>query len=310
MYNEHENIAKKTIWLRIAQTIINDHYRNGEFKIPIHLAMGHEAIAVAVDSVMQKNDILLLTHRNAHYNLARQGTLKEELDEYYLRKEGLAQGHLGSMNLNNPKRGIPYTSSILGNNMPVACGYAFGNKVKRTKAATFVVTGDGALEEGAFYESLLFMSSYDLSVILIIENNDWSLGTRTNERRAQIKIDSLLKGLEIEYVYIDSNDVLDYFKQIERIKTNAIENARPIVVEVKLTTLGYWSIQNEQFPKGKFVNYHSGPAPTVAKVMWDNYPVIKENEEDPLHILKKYYTKQELINFSNDALNRLMCEFS
>ena len=69
--------------------------------------MGHEAIAVAVDSVMQKNDVLLLTHRNVHYNLARQGTLKEELDEYYLREEGLAQGHLVSMNLNNPKIGIP-----------------------------------------------------------------------------------------------------------------------------------------------------------------------------------------------------------
>ena len=77
-------LAKKTIWLRVAQLLINDRYKNGDFKVPVHLAMGHEAVAVAVDAVMQQDDVLLVTHRNVHYNLARQGTLKEELDELKL----------------------------------------------------------------------------------------------------------------------------------------------------------------------------------------------------------------------------------
>ena len=46
-----------------------ERYKNGDFKIPIHLALGHETIAVSVDAVMQEQDALFLTHRNVHYNL-------------------------------------------------------------------------------------------------------------------------------------------------------------------------------------------------------------------------------------------------
>ena len=110
------NILKKIIWLRLAQVFVNERYKNGDFVIPIHLAMGHESIAVAVEAAMKEEDAIFLTHRNIHYNLARMGTLKEELDEYYLRETGMAKGRLGSMNLSNPDKNILYSSSILGNN--------------------------------------------------------------------------------------------------------------------------------------------------------------------------------------------------
>ena len=106
-------VIRKIIWIRLCQIIINDKYKQGDFEIPIHLALGHESIAVAIDSVMDVADTLFLTHRNIHYNLARVETLKEELEEYYLKKTGLAKGQLGSMNLSNPKKNIILTSRIL-----------------------------------------------------------------------------------------------------------------------------------------------------------------------------------------------------
>ena len=54
---------------------------------------------------------------------------KEIMDEYYLKESGLARGHLGSMNLSNTKKNIVYSSSILGNNIPVSSGFALGNKL-------------------------------------------------------------------------------------------------------------------------------------------------------------------------------------
>lgn len=304
------NLAKKTIWLRLAQSLVNDRSKNGEFKVPVHLAMGHEAIAIAIDAVMQKDDALLVTHRNAHYNLARQGSLKEEMDEYYLREDGLAQGRLGSMNLNNPEKGIPYASSILGNDMPVACGYALGNKAKGIEAATFVTTGDGAMEEGAFYESLLFMKTYDLAAVLIVENNDWSLATRIEERRAQINVERLVSGLDIEYVCLDSNDVVDYAQKLEAIRARAIENNAPIVVEVKLTTLGYWYMTNDQHPDGKFINYHCGTAPDVQACTQSVYPTIDETNADPLFVLNQHFSKEQLIAFSDEMLSNLKAELA
>ena len=89
-YKSNINIAKEVLRLRHSQMIVNEKYKSGLFKVPIHLALGHEAIAVAVDSVMEANDKLVCSHRNIHYNLARAKVLKPILDEYLLKKEGLA----------------------------------------------------------------------------------------------------------------------------------------------------------------------------------------------------------------------------
>ena len=308
MTNNNLNLVKKIIWLRIAQMIINEYYKKGVFKVPIHLAMGHEAIAIAVDNAMSKDDSLFVTHRNIHYNLSRQGTLIEELNEYFLKPEGLAQGRLGSMNLNNPSKGVIYASSILGNDMPVASGYALGNKLKKNGGVTFISTGDGAIEEGAFYESLLFLKSYNLAGIIIIENNEWSLATRINERRTSINIEKLVSGLGIEYFFLESNDIFDYSEKLEVIKNHSIESQSPKVVEVKLTTLGYWYMTNEQHPKGKFINYHSGPALEIIQSKMNVYPVLDNSVADPLYVLNEHLSTQKLVDISNEMLSNLKVE--
>ena len=258
--------------------------------------MGHEAIAIAVDLSMQDEDSLFLTHRNIHYNLSRMGSLKEDLDEYYLRESGLAKGQLGSMNLSNPSKNIIYSSSILGNNLAVGSGFALGNKVKNPNGVVFISTGDGAIEEGAFYESLLFLKSNDLPSIIIVENNEWSLGTKINERRANIDLKKLASSLEIEYLAL-----------IQKIRSEAVFNKSPVLVEVKLTTFGYWYLKNNDYPKGKFINYHAGPAPEIE---YKEYPIIESSNSDPLHVLTEYESIDNLTNHSRDLQLQLMTDIS
>ena len=64
-----KSIIKNIVWLRLAQLKINDYYKLGYFKIPIHLALGHETIAVCVNKIMNKNDHILPSHRNIRYNM-------------------------------------------------------------------------------------------------------------------------------------------------------------------------------------------------------------------------------------------------
>jgi TPP-dependent pyruvate/acetoin dehydrogenase alpha subunit len=307
MNDKKLKIIKKIIWLRLAQVIVNNRYKKGDFDVPIHLAMGHESIAVAIDSVMRETDCLFLTHRNIHYNLARIETLKEELDEYYLRFTGLSKGSLGSMNLSNPDKNIIYSSSILGNNLAVGSGFALGNKVKNPNGVVFIVTGDGAIEEGAFYESLLFLKSNKLPSIIIIENNEWSLGTKIEERRSNIDLKKLASSLEIEYSFLEKNDPFEYANQIELLRSNAVLNRSPVLIEVKLTTFGFWYLKNQDFPDGKFINYHAGPAPEL-KV--DEYPVIKSSNEDPLYVLTKYHPWESLKEIAIDLQEQLLTEIS
>jgi pyruvate dehydrogenase E1 component alpha subunit len=302
------HIARELIRVRVSQLKINEMYKEKKFKVPIHLALGHESIAVAVGRCMSAEDKLVLSHRNAHYNLARSDTLQAEIDEYLLKPaEGMAHAELGSMNLANEKVGIPYSSSILGNNLCVATGIALAEKVKHDPGVTIVVTGDGAMEEGAFYESLLNMKSLGLRALVIVENNRWSLGTEIQERRCPIDVRKLVSGLDIEYVNLSGNDTFDYVEKLQELRDRAVAENAVFVVEVNLTSLGFWYMKHEEFPNGKFINYHAGPAP---EVKLNEHLVLEETDRDPIHVLKKTLGPAEFESLSKGVVERVLGELS
>lgn len=292
-----KSIIKNILWLRLAQLKINDYYKLGYFKIPIHLALGHETIAVCVNKIMNKNDHILLSHRNIHYNMMATKKIKLELNEFSLKKNGLANGKLGSMNLSNEDKNIEYSSSILGNNLPVACGVMLGKKIKKTKGITIVVTGDGAIEEGSFYESLLLAKSLNLPLIFLVENNEWSLGTSIKERRCPIDLSKLSESLSMHYSCLEGNDPLTYINELKKIKKQSIKNNCPSIIEVKLKTLGYWIKQDEDNPNGRFINYHAGPARELKE---NNLPLIEQSLYDPIFVIKKYVSKEMLVDMTKN----------
>lgn len=300
-------IAKELLRVRFSQMIVNEKYKAGLFKIPIHLAFGHESIAVAVDSIIKENDHLVLSHRNIHYNLARTKALKPILDEYFLKKEGLAKGSLGSMNLANEEKNVIYTSSILSNNLPVAVGLALGQKIKASNGLTIVVTGDGAIEEGSFYESLLFLKSNSLGTLIIVENNRWSLATQIHERRSNIDLSRFAASLGAEYEKLSGNDIYHYVEHLKEIREHILKHNILIILEVDLETLGGWYVKNADGTKGRFINYHAGPAPEIALTEW---PEIERSANDPVFVLQKYFAPEVLQTMSREILKNIKKEIN
>ncbi len=297
--------AKEILRLRLSQLIVNEKYKAGLFKIPIHLAIGHEAVAHAVDSVMEENDKLICSHRNIHYNLARAGALKPMLDEYFLKKEGLARAELGSMNLANEKKGLVYASSILGNNLPVATGLALAQKVKHSGGLVIVATGDGAIEEGAFYESLLFMKSNALAALVIVENNEWSMHTRIEERRVNIDLPTLAASLGIGYEKLGGNDPYQYVERLREIKKRILESRSPVVLEISVTTLGGWYVESGGKKNGRFIHPHAGPLPETALAEW---PELEHSANDPVFVLHKHFSSDILKTMAQEILKGLKAE--
>jgi pyruvate dehydrogenase E1 component alpha subunit len=283
---DKKRIAEEIVRLRISQMIVNEEYKAKRLMVSVHLALGHEAIAAAVSEILEKGDYLIPTHRNLAYNLARAGKLRPILDEYCLRPTGLNGGHSGSMNLLNPERGIVYTSSILGGQLPVATGLAMAGKMVHKKNATIVMAGDGSIEEGAFYESMLMAQSLMVPVIFLVENNEWSMSTRIDQRRCPIDVALLSKSLGVRYAYLEGNDPYAYIETLKELRKFAVEHSMPVCVEVKVATLGERRLPaTPEFPEGEFINYHAGPAPEVALNEW---PMIKENDDDPVFALTKH----------------------
>jgi TPP-dependent pyruvate/acetoin dehydrogenase alpha subunit len=305
--SDYRKIASDVLRIRFGMMLVNEGIRENKFKIPIHLAFGHEAIAVAVKATMQEEDQLVLSHRNIHYNLAKADSLKVEMDEYLLKKSGLAGGQLGSMNLANEPAGIVYTSSILGNNISVAAGLALGKKVKDAGGVVIVISGDGSMEEGAFYEGLMFLKSNCLSSMVIVENNEWSLATRVSERRCDVDLEKYASAFGIKYEKLNGNDVFEYVEKLRAIRDYALKNKAPVCVEVEMTTLGHWQMETEEYPGGKFINYHGGLAPTVHLTDW---PILDDSTQDPIFVLPRYLNEAELKDMAREVLQRLKDEVS
>ena len=152
---------------------------------------------------------------------------------------------------------------------------------------------------------MVLKDSIKLKIIFIIENNQWSLATRIEERRSKIKLESLADSLGIGYCQLNGNDPFEYIKIIRENRVKTIKNKTPMILEVNLTTLGYWHKKTMENPKGKLINYHAGPAPTIEL---DDYPVICNSNEDPLHSIKKYINEEDLIKISKNMLEKLVAE--
>ena len=294
-----DRLARDLLRVRLAQMIINEKYQAKEFKVPIHLALGHESIAVALRHALRPGDRLLLTHRNAHHNLAHVERLQEQIDEYLLHPEGLNEGRRGSMNLQNEVRGLVYTSNILGNNLPVAAGLGLSLKLSGSQSIVAVNTGDGAMEEGAFYESVSFMAGNEIPALIVVENNEWSRASNLNERKHIMHLEQLAGSLGAGFVRLQGNDVVDYHSILTAARARAVAQSRPICVEVVVTTLGHWRQVTADFPEGKFINYHAGPAP---EVRLENGAKLADGDEDPVSVLGKRLSALQISTMAQEIL--------
>lgn len=268
---------KSVLKLRMWQMEINEQLKKKRFKVPVHLGLGTEALVVAVSSIVQKNDNLLLTHRNAAFNLIRATDPMSVIREYEMSPTGISFGQLGSMNLSNPERGVVYSSSILGNNISVACGFAFSQQISGDSSITVALTGDGAMEEGAFYEGLVFAKSHNLPLLIVVDNNDYSMASAISQRRCDINLQFICKSIGVNYLKLVGNDVSTYLADLDAVSKDLKINMSPIVIEASTTLL----------------NQHAGPTPgwptDPMQVDFSRGLVIAENSEDPVFVLKEKY---------------------
>ena len=117
MTRDAAQAARQVLQIRYWQHLINELLkRPGRFRIPMHCAFGHEALAVATQMAMREGDRLLLTHRNMAYHFAHAGAFEPVLLEYELSAAGLGAGyqqhsHSRKTSENRVQRGIMASDS-------------------------------------------------------------------------------------------------------------------------------------------------------------------------------------------------------
>ena len=159
----------------MVEEAIAARYSEQKNRCPTHLSIGQEACAVGVSAYLSKDDKAFSSHRaHAHY-LAKGGSLNKLIAELYGKATGCTGGRGGSMHLTDLDAGFVASTAIVANSIPVATGQALHQQLQNQKSLTVAYFGDGATEEGAFYESVNFAAVRKLPVLYVCENNQYSV---------------------------------------------------------------------------------------------------------------------------------------
>ena len=218
--------------IRSVEEEISKRYSEGKMRCPTHLSIGQEAVPSAFSQIAKKNDFAVSSHRgHAHY-LAKGGNLKSMLAEIYGKKTGCSGGKGGSMHLIDLAVNFMGTSAIVGNSIPVGVGLGMSAKIKNTKQVSFIFFGDGAIEEGVFYESINFAIVKKLPVVFICENNLYSVYSPFSVRQPKGRsIFKMVEAMGSKVMQCDGNDVIKVYKILEKAANETRRGRGPYFLE-------------------------------------------------------------------------------
>jgi len=172
------DFLRNMIRIREFEESLRAMYFNGElFGVAPHTSCGQEAMAVGVCSALMENDYILTTHRGHGHCIAKGAEMKYMLAELFGKPTGYCKGRGGTMHIADISHGILGANGVVAAGMPMANGVGLAIKRKGTRQVCVCFFGDGASNQGAFYESLNFAAVFKLPVVFVCENNMYGLST-------------------------------------------------------------------------------------------------------------------------------------
>ena len=220
--------------IRKTEIQISEKYTENKMRCPVHLSIGQEGVSAAFSAVAKKSDYAVSTHRSHAHFIAKGGNLKKMLAEIYGKIDGTSAGKGGSMHLSDMSVNFMGSSPIVGNIIPIGAGIALASKVKNENKVTFVFFGEGAVEEGVFYETINFAAVKKLPVIFICENNFFSVYSSLKWRQPKNrKIYKMVENIGIKSIHGDGNNILDCYKKLNFAYLNVKKKKIPFFLEFK-----------------------------------------------------------------------------
>jgi len=230
-------LYKKLYLIRRCEEKIIAHYSEDEMKTPMHMSMGAEAIAVGICQALEPGDQVFGTYRSHALFLAKTEDTDDFFAEMYGKQTASLKGKGGSMHLCSPDYGFMGTSAIVASMIPVAVGCAFENKRANNSRIVVVFFGDGAVEEGVFWESLNLACLMELPVLFVCEDNGLAVHTPKSQRRGYNSVTDIVSNFNC-LVYEEKTTDVEVIYQLTRRAIGQIKT-RPMPCFLQLQYFRY-----------------------------------------------------------------------
>jgi pyruvate dehydrogenase E1 component alpha subunit len=205
------------------------YYRGKMFGF-VHLYNGQEAVSTGIiKSLRPDYDYVSSTYRDHVHALSAGVPAREVMAELFGKATGCSKGRGGSMHMFSSEHGLLGGYAFVAEGIPVATGAAFKSKYRRealgdgnADQVAVCFFGDGASNNGQFFECLNMAALWKLPILYVVENNKWAIGMAHDRATSQPEIYKKAQVFSMAGVEVDGMDVL----AVRAVAQEAIARAR------------------------------------------------------------------------------------
>jgi TPP-dependent pyruvate/acetoin dehydrogenase alpha subunit len=263
--------------IRLFEEQVNQLYLAAKMPGLAHLYSGQEAVAVGVCEALRADDYITSTHRGHGHCLAKGASVDRMFAELLGKEAGYCRGKGGSMHIADQETGNLGANAIVGGSAGIATGAALSAKMRRTDQVAVCFFGDGALGQGLLYESMNMGSLWQLPVIYVCENNQYTEYTPYRETTAG-ELEARARAFGIHTESVDGQDV----RAVHAVALGIVQRVRRGAGPAFLLCETY-----------RFTGHHVGDIDRAyyrSKEEEDGW----KNERDPLKLLAAWLEKSSM----------------
>ena len=231
--NEKIEMLRKMLLIRKFEEEAGKLFMRNLVHGTMHLSIGEEAVPVGAISALRKTDYITSTHRGHGHMIAKGGNIKKMLAEFLGKETGYCHGRGGSMHIADSKLGNLGATGVVGAGIPIATGAALAIKMKKEASVVVCFFGDGAANEGTFFESLNMATIWNLPEIFLCENNQYAMSSPAKKFIPTQNISDRATAFSIPGVAIDGMDVIAVYETVKAAVERARSGKGPTLIEAK-----------------------------------------------------------------------------
>ncbi len=206
------------------------YYRGKMFGF-VHLYNGQEAVCSGIikGAMRPGEDFVSSTYRDHVHALSAGVPAREVMAELFGKATGCSKGRGGSMHMFSAQHRLLGGYAFVAEGIPVAAGAAFQSKYRRevlgdknADQVTACFFGDGAANNGQFFETLNMAALWKLPILFVVENNKWAIGMAHERATSQPEIYKKASVFNMVGVEVDGMDVL----AVRQVAQEAVARAR------------------------------------------------------------------------------------
>lgn len=214
-------LYEQMLYSRLFEQKVAQLWKQGLISGEMHLGIGEEGIAAGVAAHLQDGDALALDHRGTPPLLMRGVSPSLLLKEFLGFNDGICSGKGGHMHLFSPEH-LAASSGIVGASGPAAVGLALAARYLRPGNLSVAFFGEGSVNQGMLMESFNLASAWQLPVLFVCKDSEWSISTYSagltagnlNERLRSFGLPVLeVDGSDVEAVWVAAAEAVEYIRR-------------------------------------------------------------------------------------------------